>query len=188
MVLAYHVIFVAYGFWLPNDPRGSWSVFVRRWEIFLAGGKATKVETRKSLASKPHDFALRQKAKDALKYPPVQFNGFQARAVGKGFSKVATEYGQRIYACSILPQHVHLVLGRTDANIRQVIRQLKQQATIRLREENICPPGDSPWTRGSWTVFLNDETAIDRAIKYVENNPLHEGKPRQHWSFITKYV
>lgn len=28
MVLAYHVIFGAYGFWLPNDPRGSWSKFV----------------------------------------------------------------------------------------------------------------------------------------------------------------
>jgi hypothetical protein len=28
MILGYHVIFGAYGFWLPNDPRGSWSDFV----------------------------------------------------------------------------------------------------------------------------------------------------------------
>jgi hypothetical protein len=27
-VLAYHVVLGAYGFWLPNDPRGSWSDFV----------------------------------------------------------------------------------------------------------------------------------------------------------------
>ena len=25
MVHGYHVILAAYGFWLPNDPRGSWS-------------------------------------------------------------------------------------------------------------------------------------------------------------------
>ena len=29
MVLAYHLVFSAYGFWLPNDPRGSTSREVR---------------------------------------------------------------------------------------------------------------------------------------------------------------
>jgi len=28
MVIGFHVILTAYGFWLPNDPRGSWSEFV----------------------------------------------------------------------------------------------------------------------------------------------------------------
>lgn len=28
MVEWYHLIMTAYGFWLPNDPRGSWSEFV----------------------------------------------------------------------------------------------------------------------------------------------------------------
>jgi len=23
-IIAYHIVFGAYGFWLPNDPRGSW--------------------------------------------------------------------------------------------------------------------------------------------------------------------
>jgi len=27
MVLAYRAILSMYGFWLPNDPRGSWSEF-----------------------------------------------------------------------------------------------------------------------------------------------------------------
>jgi hypothetical protein len=38
MVLAYHLIFSMYGFWLPNDPRGSWSEFVASWELFRFGG------------------------------------------------------------------------------------------------------------------------------------------------------
>ncbi len=45
MALAYHVIFGTYGFWLPNDPRGSWSTFVGSWELYRFG-KATKVTDR----------------------------------------------------------------------------------------------------------------------------------------------
>ena len=33
MVRWYHLIISAYGFWLPNDPRGSWSDFVGAWEL-----------------------------------------------------------------------------------------------------------------------------------------------------------
>ena len=36
-VRAYHLIITTYGFWLPTDPRGSWSDFVRAWELFRFG-------------------------------------------------------------------------------------------------------------------------------------------------------
>ena len=42
-VLAYHLILTAYGFWLPNDPRGSWSDFVRAWELRRFGPAAVLV-------------------------------------------------------------------------------------------------------------------------------------------------
>jgi hypothetical protein len=109
-VRAYHVIFTAYGFWLPNDPRGSWSDFVRSWELFLAGGPATKVTTRQSLARVPHDRAARLRVKEALRYPPVVFTGRQAQSIGQGFARIVTKSNYRVYACSILPAHVHMVL------------------------------------------------------------------------------
>src|SRR5438270_9322580 len=86
MIHGYHVIFGAYGFWLPNDPRGSWSEFVGSWELFRFG-PATKTDTRRSVAARPHDRAQRLAAKQALKYPPVQFTGLQARAIGRGFAE-----------------------------------------------------------------------------------------------------
>lgn len=82
MVHGYHLIISAYGFWLPNDPRGSWSDFVRNWEI-ARFGEATKVETRQSVAAVPHDRKLRKAAKEALKYPAVIFSGLQARFMSK---------------------------------------------------------------------------------------------------------
>ena len=56
-VLAYHVVLTCYGFWLPNDPRGSWSQFVRAFELYRVGGPATKVQTDRSLAHVTHDHA-----------------------------------------------------------------------------------------------------------------------------------
>src|SRR3954454_6399727 len=99
-VRAYHVIFGAYGFWLPNDPRGSWSDFVGSWELFRFG-QATKTETRRSVAHAAHDAQARRAAKEALKYPPVVFDGRQALAVSRGFSRMIAKAGYLVYACSI---------------------------------------------------------------------------------------
>src|SRR6201999_2320473 len=83
-VLAYHLIMTAYGFWLPNDPRGSWSEFVGSWEIYKFG-PATKTTEKRSLAREPHGVAERIAAKKALKYPPVRFDEIQRQAIGEGF-------------------------------------------------------------------------------------------------------
>src|SRR5438067_1921851 len=110
MILGSHVIFGVYGFWLPNDPRGSWSDFVGSWDLFRYGD-ATKTSETQSVAHRPHDRAARLAAKKALKYPPVVFTGVQARAVAVGFRNYVEKAGLRIWACAILPDHVHLVLG-----------------------------------------------------------------------------
>jgi hypothetical protein len=111
MVIASHVIVGMYGFWLPNDERGSWSDFVGSWEL-LRFGRATTVNARHSLARRPFDAAKRAAAREALKYPPVVLTGLQARAIARGFADYAARADVSILACAILPQHVHLVVGR----------------------------------------------------------------------------
>lgn len=192
MILASHVIFGTYGFWLPNDPRGSWSDFVAAWEIFAVGGKATKVDTQRSLAAEPHDHQKRIEAKQQLKYPAVELTGLQARAVGRGFASAAGKYGYKIHACSILPEHVHLVVGRYRYEVEKVVQRLKQNATTQLNKEGIYPGSESdspptPWSKGCWKVFLNHEEAVRRAIIYTEENPIKEGKRKQNWSFVIPY-
>ena len=196
MVLAYHVIFGAYGFWLPNDPRGSWSDFVGAWDLFLAGGQATTTDERCSVARRSHDRELRLATKRELKRPAVKFTGVQALAVGRGFRNYVRKSGLCVWACSILPEHVHLVVGRFRLDIEQVVVQLKAAATRELVAENIHPfaelarPGKRPpkcWSRGEWSVFLESADDISRSIRYVENNPVKDGKPRQQWTFVTPF-
>jgi REP element-mobilizing transposase RayT len=196
-VLGYHAIFSAYGFWLPNDPRGLWSTFVGAWEVFRAGGKATTTTESRSLAHDPHDRAWRLAAKQALNRPAVAFTGVQARAVGRGFGEYAARSGLRVWACAILPDHVHLVTGPFRLPVEQVVVQLKAAATRRLVEEGLHPfahlaaPGARPpkcWARGEWKVFVFDANHLRAAIQYVENNPVKDGKPRQRWPFVTPYA
>jgi REP element-mobilizing transposase RayT len=184
MILGFHCIFGAYGFWLPNDPRGSWSDYVASWELFRFG-HAKKTASLRSLAKVPHDRSLRLAAKEALKYPAVELTGLQARAVGNGFKKSCEESGYVIHACSVLPEHVHLVIGRHSRDIRRIVGHLKGRATQQLTEQKLWPTAERPvWAERGWNVFLDNVADVKRAILYVEDNPLKEGKPRQHWSFV----
>jgi hypothetical protein len=59
VILGFHCIISTYGFWLPNEPRGSWSEFVASWEL-LRFGPATKVSTHRSIAHRPYDRSLKR--------------------------------------------------------------------------------------------------------------------------------
>jgi REP element-mobilizing transposase RayT len=195
-ILAAHVIFSAYGFWLPNDPRGSWSDFVRNLEIFRYGS-ATKTTARHSLAHDEHDREVRRQAKYALKYPPVQFSGVQARSVATGFSRAVHESGYRAYAFAIMPNHVHGVVGaEKDRRFEQIVGHLKGRATTQLVRDGLHPfagaekeKTPSVWSHGvGWKVFLNSDEDILRAIDYVQKNPTKEGYKAQQWKFARDYV
>ena len=187
MALACHVIFSMYGFWLPNDPRGSWSDFVGSWEL-LRCGKATKVDTRRSVAGVPHDGRARRAARRALKYPPATLTGRQARAVGRGFAQATREGAYAVHACSILPDHVHLVARRYARSVGRIVGHLKGRATQRLVADGLWPEQRPPvWAGRGWKVFLDTLEDVRRAIAYVEENPLKEGNPRQRWSFVTPF-
>jgi hypothetical protein len=188
MVIAYHVIFSTYGFWLPNDPRGSWSDFVGAWEL-VRFGKATKVTTTRSVAAVAHDRFLRREAKTALGHPPVAFTGKQALAVGRGFARAVNESGYAVHACTILPEHVHLVIGQSLRPVGQIVGHLKGRATQHLAAEGLWLDAERPvWGKKGWKVFLEMPAEVRRAIAYVEANPEKEGKPRQRWSFVTPFA
>jgi REP element-mobilizing transposase RayT len=196
-LLGVHLCWGTYGFWLPNDPRGSGSSWV--WAEHLQPfGDASLVEDRsRSKARVPHNRTTRLAAKRALKHPAVKFDGVQARAVGRGFGELVTEIGLSVWACAVLPDHVHLVVGPHSQPADVLAARFKMVATSRLKQEQLHPfghltkpNGSTPkcWQRGEWKVYLFDEEAVRRAITYVEENPLKEGKPRQQWPFVVQYL
>jgi len=195
-MLGWHLIFSAYGFWLPNDERGSGSSRVRARHIYNAGGEATKVHTTRSVAHRPHDVRLRQLAKEALKYPVVELSGVQARAVARGIGAMCPKVEMVVHACAILPDHVHVVVAANRLAGDALIACLKKAATRGMNAEGLHPQREhrrtngtmpSPWGARGWKVMLFTEEQLLAAIRYVEENPVRAGFKRQNWSFVTPF-
>ena len=197
-MLGQHLIFSTYGFWLPNDPRGSGSTRIRTQHIYDAGGEATRVATTHySVAARPHDRHARLNAKRSLKHPPVVLSGVQARAVGQGFAMILPKVGLTIHACAILPEHVHVVVARHRFDGDEIIACLKRAGTRGMNEAGLHPLGGfwrnsgkhpSPWAAGGWKVYLNTVQEMRDRIHYVEQNPIRAGLPRQRRSFVVPYA
>ena len=196
MVHGYHVILPVYGFWLPNDPRGSWSKFVGSWELARFGKPRRTTDHRSLRELSEAELQQRDSARAALKFPPVRLSGQQARAVGRGFAQQVRTSGYSVWACAILPEHTHLVLGRHRYSVEQMANLLRGAATRQLSAESLHPlaefaePDQRPprlWAAHPWKFFLDSDEAITDAIAYVENNPVAEGKPPQHWNFVTPF-
>ena len=196
MVIAYHTTFSFYGFWLPKDPRGSNSTFVRSWRL-LPFGKATTVNHRRSVARAVHDRDLRRAAKEQLKYEPAVINGRQALSIAKGFARAIRKNGYVVLACAIMPTHVHMVIGRHTYKVEQVVNLLKGAATRQLSEDGRHPQArfadeqgnvPSPWAQELRKVFCFNAGQVRSKVKYVEDNPEEAGLKRQRWGFVVPYA
>ena len=190
-ILGFHFIFTAYGFWLPNDPRGSWSTAVRSFNL-QAFGPATKVNTTRSVASTPHDHRARNNAKSALKNPPVRFNGHQALAIAQGYKKAIEEHAYTLHALTILPDHTHIIMAWHIKPVDEIAAHLKAKATRSLTDKHLHPfenedKRPSPWARSYWCPFIKNADHMRQAINYVNQNPIKAGLPAQHWRFIKPY-
>lgn len=190
MIRWFHAIFSAYGFWLPNDPRGSWSDFVHAYALYRFGGPATAVAGKRSYAHDPHDAQFRREAKEHLQYPPARFDAACRDSIAHGFGQACGEFGFRLHACAIGFDHVHVVTSRdASRTVEQVVALLKARATSRMKADRIHPmlrfPGcPTPWGRKCWSVFIDDSVQLRAAVRYVERHPLKAGLAPQSWSFI----
>ncbi len=165
----------------------SGSDYIASWELFRRG-PATKTDSRRSVAHVPLPPNWQRQAKTALEYPPVSVSGRQALAVSEGFAAAAGEGPYRVYACAILPEHVHLVIGAGSRRIRPVVGHFRSRATHVLRQQRLWDDDRPLWGAHGWNVYLESVAAVERAIRYVNDNPLKEGKKRQRWSFVVPFV
>ncbi|MHB8866380.1 MAG: transposase, partial [Pirellulaceae bacterium] len=158
-------------------------------------GKATRSHDRVDI--EPAEYAVwRAAAQQALKYPAVTLTGAQALAVGQSMGDFVRKSGLVVWACSILPEHVHLVLGRHRYKIEQAANLLKGAAQTHLVAAGLhplavyrMPSGRVPsmWADKRWKVYLDSEEAMENAIRYVNENPMREGNPRQTRSFVRPF-
>src|SRR5437879_1781651 len=110
MVIAYHLIWTAYGWWLPNDPRGSSSYEIRVERIADLG--PIHYGRKPVQPPRPEIRAFFAQARDALAHEPLAFTDGEIDRLGTSIGLVIRERRYTCYACAVMPDHVHLLIRR----------------------------------------------------------------------------
>jgi REP element-mobilizing transposase RayT len=113
-----------------------------------------------------------------LDRPAFFINNSTRPIIAAGFATVVERLGIKVPACAIMNDHIHILVFRSKYRIEYLVNQFKGAATKALNLEQ------SPWTRGCWRVFINNDETLQAAIKYINANPARAGLVAQNWDFV----
>jgi REP element-mobilizing transposase RayT len=185
IVIAHHIMWTLYGWWLPNDPRGSTSRTIRNDLIAELGELHFG---RKALQPAGKDIrTFYEQAASILKYPLRSFAPKDFSLVAEAIAHAINECKYTCYACAIMPDHVHLLIRKHRDLAEAMIEKIQALSRKRLIEIGLRNADHPTWTRGGWKVFLDHPDEVWRTIRYIENNPVKIRLPMQRWSFVKTY-
>lgn len=186
IVIAYHLIWTAYGWWLPNDPRGSGSNVIRN-DLLAELGELHFGRKR----IQPCGRQIRQfyeHAADLLKHPLLTFDESARAEIAAAFDWVIQHERYTCYACAVMPDHVHIILRKHKHEAEDMMQNLKDVSRDRLIVSRFRTEKHPTWTAGNgWKVFLEHPDDVRRTIPYIEKNPVKVGLPQQNWPFVKHY-
>jgi REP-associated tyrosine transposase len=185
LVIAYHLVWTGYGWWLPNDPRGSTSQTIRNDVLSQLGALHFG---RKRV--QPAGWEIRrfyESAATVLRQPLLTFDARTLHVIGDAFQRVIVERKYTVYACAIMPDHVHLVIRKHRDRAEEMMNHLQTESMFAVLESGICSPDHRVWCTGGWKVFLDHPDDVRRTIPYVEQNPVKARLPAQRWDFVKEY-
>lgn len=185
MVAGYHLIWTAYGWWLPNDPRGSNSSEIRVEKLEPLGDIHFGRKKVQPPSREVKEFY--RKAQDLLVHPLLTFEADDLPLLGAAAERVIRENGYTCYECAIMPDHVHMLIRRHRDHAEVMIEKLQnasREDVIKAQRRGASHP---VWGGPGWKVFLETKTDFERTIKYIRNNPIKIGWPAQNWSFVKVY-
>ncbi len=185
MIAGFHLIWTAYGWWLPNDPRGSSSHEIRVEKIADLGELH---HGRKAI--QPPSAELRrfyEQARDVLKHPLLTFDEGDMAQIGAAFGRVIAQRRYTCYECAIMPDHVHALIRKHRDRAEAMVENLQAASRDELIRNGCRAPTHPVWGGPGWRVFLYGQADIVRVINYIRNNPVKIGRPPQRWDFVKAY-
>jgi REP element-mobilizing transposase RayT len=185
LVIAHHLMWTLYGWWLPNDPRGSTSRSIRSDLVGELGALHLGRKAIQPAGGDLHDFY--EQAASVLTHSLLSFAPNEFAAVAEAMGKSVVECGYTCYACAIMPDHVHLVIRKHRDPAEVMINRIQALTRERLISQGLREGPHPVWTRGGWKVFLDHPDAVLRTVRYIEDNPMKMGLPRQAWGFTSVY-
>jgi REP element-mobilizing transposase RayT len=185
MVIAHHLIWTAYGYWLPNDPRGSMSKTIACDVIAELGELHYGRKKVQPLGREVQEF--HSAAKSVLKHSLLDFAVCDFPAIADALAETIREHKYTCYACAIMPDHIHILIRKHKHLSEDMLDNFQQTSRLRLHNLGLRPDDHPVWGGPGWKVFLDTPTDIRRTIHYIEGNPPKWRLPRQQWPFVIEY-
>jgi REP element-mobilizing transposase RayT len=186
LVIAYHLVWTAYGWWLPNDPRGSGSKQVCCDVIAELGALHFGRKRIQPPADEIKGFY--DKAAQLLQHSLLTFDDKACAEIAEAFDGVIEEQSYTCYACAIMPDHVHILIRKHKHQAEEMMGLLRSLSRKRLVDSGRRAVDHPVWTSGSgWKVFLDHPQEVRRTIGYIDQNPVKIGWPKQYWPFVKEY-
>lgn len=186
MVIAHHLIWTVYGWWLPNDPRGSGSETIRN-DVLADLGELHKGRTR----VQPTGGEIRafyERAAPLLRHPLLTFDEEQRTIIAAAFEREIAAQGYTCWACAVMPDHVHVLIRKHKHLAEQMAENLMRASRDRLIETGHRERTHPTWIVGfGWKVFLDHPDDVRRTVRYIEQNPVKIRLLVQRWSFVKEY-
>jgi len=185
LVIGYHLVWTGYGWWLPNDPRGSMS-HVLRCDLLAELGKLHYGRKKVQPASRIiRDFFKNSEA--LLRFPVLTFTDRDIRCIANAFEEEIAGQRYTCYACAMMPDHVHILIRKHKHPAEEMIRNLQRASHLALRREGLVDLEHPVWGGPGWKVFLDCPEDVWRTVKYIQDNPINARLPAQSWSFVKEY-
>jgi REP element-mobilizing transposase RayT len=185
MVIAHHLIFTAYGWWLPNDPRGSSSHEIRVEQIADLGELHQGRKLVQPLSSELRSFYADAEA--VLRHDLLTFTDDDRNEIAAAFAETIHKRRYQCYACAIMPDHVHLLIRKHRDPAEVMMSQLQSSSKERLRFRALRRPSHPVWGGPGWKVFVDSQRQMLQTSRYIEDNPVKIWKPAQRWDFVVPY-
>ena len=185
IVIAHHLIFTAYGWWLPNDPRGSNSKTIRN-DVITALGEIHFGRKR----VQPASGVIREFYREAdkrLGHELLTFRADDVSAIASAFDEVMKEQRYTCWACAIMPDHVHLLIRKHKHLAEEMIANFQDHSRLRLRADDLRVNNHPVWGGPGWKAYLDHPDEVARIVRYIEDNPVKIGHPWQEWEFVKAY-
>jgi len=187
MVIAHHLMWTAYGYWLPNDPRGSMSHEIRNERIQQLGAAHYGRKPIQPSSAELREF--RAYTQSILKHQLLALGDKDVQVLACGFADVIKTRNYTYYACAIMPDHVHLLIRKHRDRGETMIEQFQKATRDALIDADAHRRSvDHPvWGGPGWNVFHRTPQQVETTIEYIRKNPVKIGRPVQHWTFVTDY-
>ena len=172
MVIAYHLIWTAYGWWLPNDPRGSTSHRIRQ-DIVTALGEIH--HGRRDI--QPAGWEIREfynNAPSVLKHALLTISTDERQIIAASFAETVEARKYTCYACAIMSDHVHMLIRKHRDTAERMIANLQRSSRDALRRHGSKPPDHLSLGRTGLECFSG------QSRRHSQDDHLHRREPNRY--------